>query len=56
MSEREQILHLEGELHAVINRFQAEYDLSFASAIGVLEVLKWQLIQRQDRLIDEDEV
>ena len=39
MSEREQILHLEGELQKVIERHRQEYDLTVASVVGVLEVV-----------------
>ena len=44
MSEREQILHLEGELQKVIERHRQEYDLTVASVVGVLEVVKFELM------------
>lgn len=55
MSDSEQIAHFASDLHSLIQRYQAEYDLTLASAIGTLEVVKLQLFQQQTKLTEEDE-
>lgn len=45
MSEQEQAQHLANELSAVIDRFRAEYDISYATAIGCLEIIKMDLFR-----------
>jgi hypothetical protein len=47
MSEKEQIDRFSKELVALINRYRAEYELTLASAVGVLEVVKHELIHEQ---------
>jgi hypothetical protein len=36
MDESQQITHFANDLDALINRYRSEYDLSYASIIGVL--------------------
>lgn len=51
MNEHEAIDHLFKELNSVFERFRLEYQISYASAIGVLEIVKHELIE--DSLGDE---
>jgi hypothetical protein len=44
MTEKEQIDRFSQELVALIYRYRAEYELTLASAVGVLEVVKHELI------------
>lgn len=46
---------LTGELARVLNYHRKEYDLCLAETIGVLEVLKFELIQEQYLGIEEEE-
>jgi hypothetical protein len=38
MSEKEQIEHLADDLDKLIERYRLEYDISYASAVGVLQM------------------
>lgn len=40
MSHKEQVAALERDLHALIDRYRSEFDLTLADAIGTLEVVK----------------
>lgn len=44
MNANEQQTHLFNELSNVINRFVQEYDLSAPSIVGVLEILKTEIM------------
>lgn len=45
VSEKSQIDHFASDLDALVNRYRAEYELTVASVVGVLEVQKHLLIQ-----------
>lgn len=45
MSEKEQIAHFAQDLDNLITRYRQEYELSVASAVGVLEIVKHDLIR-----------
>jgi hypothetical protein len=45
MSEGEQIEAFVKDIEAVIDRYRAEFNLRLASAVGVLEIVKLDLIQ-----------
>jgi len=47
MTEQEQIKALAADLTRVIDHYRAEFHLTLASAIGVLEVLKLQIFNQQ---------
>lgn len=47
MSEAEQIAALASDLQRIIERYRAEFNLTVASAIGTLEVVKLELFQSQ---------
>lgn len=55
MSEREQQQRLAEELGKVINHFRAEYDMTCASASGVLAILQFELLLRQAKEQEEGE-
>lgn len=38
MSEKEQIDHFANELDKLVERFRKEYEMTYASAVGVLEM------------------
>jgi hypothetical protein len=54
MSHKEQQTQFENELIAVIERFKAEYDLTCADAIGVIETVKLSLHRQQHDAEDEE--
>lgn len=54
MTDKEQTQQLADELDKLLNRFADEYDLSFASAVGVLQMKIHNLCQ-QAREESEDE-
>lgn len=54
MNNREQIVHFENQLNAVISRFIDEYDLSLGEAIGVIEIVKLHLYKRHTDGSDEE--
>ncbi len=43
MSENEQIDRFAGEIASVVDRYRKEFDLSYASAIGVLQLQQAEL-------------
>lgn len=45
MTPQSQVDALAHELEAVLNRFREEFDIPYASAIGVLETLKFDLLE-----------
>ena len=47
MNEQEQVRRFQAELEAMIARYQREFDITVASAIGVLEVVKLDLWHNQ---------
>lgn len=52
MSEQEQIQAFGADLRRVIERYQAEFNLTLASAIGTLEVVKLELFMEQTKNAD----
>lgn len=54
MEEKEQIEHLADELDSLIERYAQEYDLSYASVIGVLEFKKHNLMVQAQKEKDSD--
>lgn len=48
VSDAVQALQLRNEIWNVIRRFEAEYDLSVASAIGTMEIVKMELAKRYE--------
>lgn len=56
MTEDEQLYEFQREIEKIINRFCDEFELSFASMIGVLEIVKGDLIASyQDSMNDDSE-
>lgn len=55
MSEKEQIEAFEADLRKLIERYIAEFNLTTASAIGVLAIKQHELIQSALYREDEDE-
>jgi hypothetical protein len=53
MTEREQANQFEKEVNRVLEHFRQEYELPYAAAIGVLEIIKHQLIE--ELLVEEDD-
>ena len=47
MTQTEQINAFQADLQKLITRYTAEYDLSLASAVGVLEIVKLDLVASQ---------
>lgn len=47
MTQNEQQDAFVNELYAVINRFIDEYDLTLASAVGCLEVVKTEMLMNE---------
>lgn len=45
MSEKEQIIHFANDLDALVNRYRNEYEITYASTIGVLQMKIHTLIQ-----------
>lgn len=45
MTHQEQIAAFQADIEAVIERYRKEFDLPLASAVGVLEVIKHDLIE-----------
>lgn len=54
MEQSEQQEHLENELNAVIRRFISEYQLTFGSVVGVLELVKADLIYENFKKIERE--
>lgn len=38
MSDREQVQHFESELNKLVDRFRAEYEISYAAIVGTLQI------------------
>lgn len=55
MTDREQTQALTGELDAIIRRYAAEFNVSTAAAIGVLEILKYGLLKTAFENAEDDE-
>lgn len=55
MDQNKQQEHLENEINAVIRRFISEYQLTLGSAVGVLEVVKADLIYENFKKRDCEE-
>ncbi len=53
MSEKEQIQHFVEEITKVVTRFRAEYQLTYASVIGALQIIIMDLY-REARGDDDD--
>lgn len=53
MSEIEQIDHFSNELDALVNRFRDEYDISYASVIGILHMKAHTLCGEAEDRADE---
>jgi len=49
MTEPEQIQALQDDLNRVIDRYRAEFNLTLASAIGTLEIVKLDLYQQETK-------
>lgn len=49
MTESEQIAALASDINKVIERYRAEFNLTLASAIGTLEVVKLELFQKESK-------
>lgn len=45
MSAQEQTNHFANELDNLVERFRKEYDLTFATVVGVLQMKAWLLCQ-----------
>lgn len=45
MSEQEQIIHFANDLDKLVDRYRDEYELTYASTIGVLQMKIHTLIQ-----------
>lgn len=43
MTEKQQIQALQRDLEKVIQRFRSEFDITYAAAIGVLDMIKMDL-------------
>lgn len=55
MSGPEQIDALAGDLDALVSRYCAEFELTTAAAIGVLEIKKHELISEALKRQEDDE-
>jgi len=54
MSEREQIHQLAEDLDRLIQRYRDEYDLTYASAVGVLNMKAFLLMREAQERDEED--
>lgn len=45
MTEREQIIHFSNDLDKLVDRYRSEYELTYASTIGALQMKIHTLIQ-----------
>lgn len=52
MSDDQQVMALADDLDKLIERYRVEFDLNFASVLGVLEAKKWFLIREAEKLKD----
>jgi hypothetical protein len=56
MSEDDQIEHLEHDLHAVLDRYRREYEINVVSVVGVLELIKAEIVEEWlDSGFEEDD-
>lgn len=55
MTQKEQIDHFATELDALVDRFAEEYDLPYASVVGVLQLKIVLLCKCWDNSPDEEE-
>lgn len=55
MSESDQVQALSDELDALIDHYRAEFDLTYASVVGVLHMKQHLLCVESECLMDEDE-
>ena len=53
MSENDQIKQFSDELDAMVNRFRSEYDLTYASIVGVLQMKSFLLCEEASERADE---
>jgi len=53
MDNDQQVMALADELDKLIQRYRFEFDLNFASVLGVLEAKKWFLIREAEKLKDQ---
>lgn len=44
MTSQEQVEALAADLQRVLDRYRAEFDLTLAEAVGVLEIIKLELV------------
>lgn len=54
MSNDAQVMALADDLDKLIERYRVEFDLNFASVVGVLEAKKWFLIREAEKLHTKD--
>lgn len=55
MSEKEQIEHFSNELDNLVDRFRAEYDLTYGSIVGALHMKAHLLCREAQEREDETE-
>lgn len=55
MTQEEQQNQFQDEMTAVINRFSSEYDLTYCSMVGILEVIKFGLLAELQYMEDGEE-
>lgn len=48
MNDREQITAFAADVQRVVDRYRAEFSLTLAAAVGVLEIIKIELIKNTD--------
>lgn len=53
VSEQEQISHLGNDIDALVDRYRQEYDMSYASVVGVLEMKIFLLCSEASERSDE---
>lgn len=53
MDNDQQVMALADDLDKLIERYRVEFELNFASVLGVLEAKKWFLIREAEKLKDQ---
>lgn len=53
MDNDDQVMALADDLDKLVQRYRIEFDLNFASVVGVLEAKKWFLIREAEKLKDQ---
>jgi len=53
MDNDQQVMALADDLDRLIERYRVEFDLNFASVVGVLEAKKWFLIREAEKFKDQ---